>query len=713
MEQLGCSPDEARRQLERLAGQAGIGPSELAAQITRQAPVAAAAAPGWHKFSFARAAVEGAPDANAVARAIHEEVLADLGATAVALWRAEPDGGMQLIGQSGLGLSEASRWRRIHPDMRTLQQEVAHTGIEAWWPTGRPGDDHRPLAGSRWPDGARAALPITDAGQVVGTMIVCWPESADINEPLQKQLIALADLAGRAIRSGIWQEGEGDQPAAWVTGLLESLLDGLLILRAVRDHNGKLTDFRLDHMHGRPPSRGPGGGTAAVGRTLLEMYPAAANAGSLFDHCATVLETGQPRVLTGDSLSGLRPQATGEVAPTVRIARFYDGVAISWRAAQDADRLAALLQHSQRLGRIGAWEEDLRTGEVKWTQPTYQLFGLQEADPVALADLDRWVPDEDLPAVLGFRRSLLRERQESAAAFRIIRADDASVRQMRAYAEPMSDGTGALVAVRGAYQDVSADYHTRLAFAAAREQLADTEERAAEDHYLALRLQQAITPPAEPLVTAGLGIAARYRPFGPGKLVGGDWYDTIQFPGGEVFLVVGDVAGHGLDAVTGMVAMRNALRGLAATAAAPATLLGWLNAAACYFRPGVLGTVICGRYEPATQSLTWARAGHLPPVLVRGDQPRILEPPSGMMLGADPDATFTETTTALQSGDTLLLFTDGLIERRDQSMDDAFDGLLRLASHPAGDISRFADGLVDEASSDTEDDACLLAVRVR
>jgi len=254
----------------------------------------------------------------------------------------------------------------------------------------------------------------------------------------------------------------------------------------------------------------------------------------------------------------------------------------------------------------------------------------------------------------------------------------------------------------------------KRSLAAAREQLADTEERAAEEHRLALRLQQAIMPrTAGPLAAAGLDIAARHRPSGPGKLVGGDWCDAVQLPGGEVLLVVGDVAGHGLDGVTGMVAMRNGLRGLAATGARPAVLLGWLNVAASHFSPSVMGTVICGQFDPDTKSLNWARAGHLPPVLVRDGQPRILEPPPGIMIGADSDVALREATTALQSGDTLLFFTDGLIERRDQSIDEALDALLQRARNPGASISRYAADLINQADSDTDDDACLLAVRVR
>jgi serine phosphatase RsbU (regulator of sigma subunit) len=432
------------------------------------------------------------------------------------------------------------------------------------------------------------------------------------------------------------------------------------------------------------------------------MYPAAALAGGLFDRCLDALATGEPQHVAGD------------VTAAVRIARLYDGVAIAWRAADDADRLATLLQHAQRLGRIGGWEENLRTGEVHWTEPTFALFGQEPGVPVPVGQLHTRVPAEDVPVVRGFRDALLRGHRESAVAFRVIRADDGSVRQMRAYAEPVADPAGTVITIRGAYQDVSADYHTRLAFAAAREQLADTEERAEEEHRLALRLQQAITPrSSEPVAAPGLDIAARYRPSGPGNLVSGDWYDTVLLPSNDVLVVVGDIAGHGLDAVTGMVTVRNGLRGLAVTGAGAAELLGWLNSAACHFADAIIGTVICGLYDPEARSLRWARAGHLPPILVRDGRAQMLTLPQGLLLGADPASRYMEVTTSLRPGDALLLFTDGLIERRDQPIDDALNGLLEIASQPVKNIGHYADHVVAAAASNTDDDACLVAVHVR
>jgi serine phosphatase RsbU (regulator of sigma subunit)/GAF domain-containing protein len=721
MEQLHCSPAQARRQLHSLAAESGDSVTDLAAQIAGQrTPGRAAEAPdpAAARLSLAWAAAEGAPDGDAVAAALLDEVLAPAGAVAVAIWLTEPDGGLELGGQAGFGEREAGRWRRIHPDMASLPQDVARSGVEVWWPAGPPPGNDRPLIG-RWPGGARVGLPLHDSGALIGAMVICWPEPvAEFPADLRRQLLALADLAAHAL---VTELPEGDQAArhraSWIFGLMDGLVEGFMFCRAVRDDSGEVTDFRVGHVSAGFRDPAGRGADELSGRPVLELYPDAALAGGLFDTCVQALATGEPQYVTGEIVAAQTGNVATMPAPGARIARLYDGVAIAWRPADDTGRLATLLQHAQRLGRIGSWEENMRTGEVHWTEPTFALFGQAHGIPVPIADLHSRVPADDVPAVQGFRDTLLTERRESAAAFRVIRPDDGSVRQIRAYAEPVVDPAGAVVAVRGAYQDLSADYHTRVAFAAAREQLADTEERAAEEHRLAMHLQQAITPrSAEPVAAAGLDVAARYRPSGPGNLVSGDWYDTVLMPSKEVLVVVGDIAGHGLDAVTGMVTVRNGLRGLSITGAGPGTLLGWLNGAACHFTDGIIGTAVCGLYNPTDRTLRWARAGHLPPILVRDGQACTLPPPHGLLLGADPEAKYAETTTTLRLGDILLLFTDGLIERRDKPIDDALDTLMQIASGATGapgDIGSFADRVVAEASSNTNDDACLLAIRVR
>jgi PAS domain-containing protein len=714
MEQLGCSPAQAQRQLAKLAEESRTSVTELAAQITHQR--APDAPPGYslHRLSLAGAAMEAAPDGAAIAAAMLDEVLGPAGATAVALWLTEPDGGLELAGQAGFGEREASRWRRIHPEMSVLQHQAARGGTEVWWPAGPLAGDDRPLMGG-WPGGARAALPLQDAGVTLGVMLICWPSPLDsFPGPLRRQITALADLSAQTLGARL-PNGRlaADHRASWVLGLLDGLLGSVLFAQAVRDDHGRVTDFRIGHVSAgfRDPA---GRGLAELtGHQLLEIYPAAAASGGLFDRCVQALASGAPQQVSGEVMAMPAGDEDPVAVPEIRIAPLYDGVAVAWREWDERERFAALLQHVQRLGRIGGWEENLRSGDVHWTESTFALFGRADGTPVRIADLHAHVPLEDMPALEVFRVGLLREKRVSVAAFRVIRADDGSVRQLRAYAEPLTDPAGAVIAVRGAYQDVSADYHTRLAFEAAREQLADTEERAQEEHRLAIRLQEAITPrSAKPVGVAGLDVAARYRPSGAASLVGGDWYDTVLLPGGEMLLVVGDIAGHGIEAVTGMVAARNSLRGLAITGAGPAALLGWLNSAACHLTDGLIGTAICGLYAPASRSLRWARAGHLPPVLVRAGTAEELPLPDGLLLGADPDAEYAEMRTQLRPGDTLLLFTDGLVERRDESIDDALGALIRLASKPVCDVGGFADQLLASITSDTGDDACLVAVHL-
>jgi serine phosphatase RsbU (regulator of sigma subunit) len=140
----------------------------------------------------------------------------------------------------------------------------------------------------------------------------------------------------------------------------------------------------------------------------------------------------------------------------------------------------------------------------------------------------------------------------------------------------------------------------------------------------------------------------------------------------------------------------------------------------CHLTSGVIGTVVCGLYDPGTRVLRWARAGHLPPILVRGRKPRTagrLPMPGGVLLGMDPDASYEEAVQPLEPGDTLLLFTDGLIERRSESIEDVLDAFIATLARDVTGGARLtaaalADRVLARAASDTADDACLVAVRI-
>ncbi|MGD0604030.1 MAG: SpoIIE family protein phosphatase [Streptosporangiaceae bacterium] len=678
--------------------------------------------------------------------------LAPLGVRTVTLWLLQADGALALLGETGLAMGEASRWRYLPPQFDCPAQRVAQGAADLWWPGGRPAGDRAPVTstpagtkGANGANGARVVLALRQRnGELLGVLEVSWPGPlAAFATETRQQLLALSAGCARVVGARL---AHGDlaaaQPKAAVFTLLDHLADSVLVVQAIRDDAGQLTDFSIEHVS--PGFTDPAGraGADLTRLTLLAAYPVSIAGSGLFARAMQVLRDGAPQHVPGPLLeslaSGLPGHETGsKQAPLadLRVVRFFDGVIFTWHRDSSAGRLAVLLDHAQRLGRLGGWEENLVTGTVRWTESAFDLFGLtpRPGAEIPLADLPSYVMAADKPVVKRFRQALPEQREALTATFRVVHPDDQRIRQIRVFAEPVVDAAGTVVGLRGAFQDVSAHYHTQVALAATRDQLADSEQRVAEEHLLALRLQQAIMPPDEhPIEAAGIDVAVRYRPVGEGQLVGGDWYDTLVLPGHDVLLVVGDVAGHGIDAVTGMVAARNSLRGLAITGAGPAELLRMLNGVMCNLTSGVVGTVVCGLYNPEEHLLRWARAGHLPPVLVRGQTARELPLPGGVLLGMDPDAEYEEAVQPLYPGDTLLLFTDGLIERRGDSIIDVLEEFVAVVTaqipaagvgpvgpaDPAEDRPELtaaaqADRILASAVSDTGDDACLVAVRIR
>jgi serine phosphatase RsbU (regulator of sigma subunit) len=238
-----------------------------------------------------------------------------------------------------------------------------------------------------------------------------------------------------------------------------------------------------------------------------------------------------------------------------------------------------------------------------------------------------------------------------------------------------------------------------------------TAELAMQRH-VTLELQRAILPlHDEPFDLPGLRAVVRYLPASSASRVGGDWYITAELPGRQVLLAIGDVAGHGLAAAAGMARLRGALAGLAITGAPPQQLVGWLNDLALHVGPEHTASVMAGYFDPVSHMLTWAQAGHPPPVLIRGPWARPLPQPDGVLLGACR-STYAAATVQLQPGDLLLMYSDGLVERRDRHLDEGLDillGAVRQSTDPERVISAALSAL---GTTDPEDDTCLVALQV-
>ena len=275
---------------------------------------------------------------------------------------------------------------------------------------------------------------------------------------------------------------------------------------------------------------------------------------------------------------------------------------------------------------------------------------------------------------------------------------------------------GAVTGVVVSFRDLT----DRLAARRQAAELGRVTERAAEQRALSDRLQQALlTPPPEP---DHLQVAVRYRPAAHGAQVGGDWYDAFLQPDGATMLVIGDVVGHDSDAAAAMGQLRGLLRALAYDNDEPlSATLSRTEHAARGLAVSTMATVVLARVErhpdvpvASTRVLRWSNAGHLPPVLLAPDgSTTLLETRPELMLGIDPDAPRTDHTAELGDGYTLLLVTDGLVERRDSDLDAGL-AALQEALRDLGETSleELCDTLLDRMLPvDGADDVAIVAVR--
>ena len=199
------------------------------------------------------------------------------------------------------------------------------------------------------------------------------------------------------------------------------------------------------------------------------------------------------------------------------------------------------------------------------------------------------------------------------------------------------------------------------------------------DRVAATALQHSLVPSALP----GAELAARYVP-GSGT-IGGDWYDVFSLPSGELGVAVGDVAGSGLAAAVIMGRMRSALRAYALETTDPAEVLGKLDRKMQHFEPDALATVLYAVIEPGLGQMHVALAGHFPPVIARPGEAAVLAGvPPGSMIGMGVRARRPVSTVPVPPGALLCFYTDGLVERRGELIDDGLDRLCRaVTAEPA------------------------------
>jgi serine phosphatase RsbU (regulator of sigma subunit)/integral membrane sensor domain MASE1 len=391
--------------------------------------------------------------------------------------------------------------------------------------------------------------------------------------------------------------------------------------------------------------------------------------------------------------AALTPEAIGEVvADRVRAAV----------GGADALCLGAISQDGRRLAWITtagyAGKAPERFPDLPMDAPAAVTDAVRTGCPVIVrtpAEYEQRYPGPDTPLVVGCGSSWM--------------------------AWPMWVGTAPVGVIGLTWRHPQEFEPGRLAFVAAVADLvAQALVRArvyADEHALAAVLQRAVIPRTTAVIP-GLETGASYRQAGAAKQIGGDWYDAMALPGNRAYLAVGDVIGHGLTAAEDMTQLRNAGRALAIVGHQPASILEELARVTDWATSGQFATMAAAIIEPDMSLVTYATAGH-PPILIRRAKTGTVEilssakgPPLCLPGGQDVGR-YSQGQTDFGAGDIMLIYTDGLIERRDE---DLAVGIARVADRlrgwqPGAPLGSLCDDLMTCLGAEPQlDDMCVLAV---
>ena len=373
----------------------------------------------------------------------------------------------------------------------------------------------------------------------------------------------------------------------------------------------------------------------------------------------------------------------------------------------------SLLDQAERLARLGSWEIDLDDDRITGSSTFLELI---ERTPEQLEHLGaRAVSERFLRAVEG---DVGIPRLESATPGRQVEYETTLMlpsghqRTLHVRGEVVEMGAQGPRLLRGSAQDVTEQrlLQDRIVSAEAERRSSEREREIADE------LQRSLLPEV-PASTCAIDVATYYRPGLAGTQVGGDWYDVIDLGGGRTALVIGDVMGHGVRAAAVMGQVKSAVRAFARLDLPPAELAEHMDGLVQDLPGDEIVTWVYAVYDPAEACVSYANAGHLPPLLVdpTGDVTElgVTRPPLGAGFYGSDEASTAE----LRTGSLLALYTDGLAERRGSDLADGLDSLTaRLVAQRDTDLSELPGLLVDqmlEELGEGTDDLALALVRVQ
>ncbi|MET0447585.1 MAG: SpoIIE family protein phosphatase, partial [Aeromicrobium sp.] len=402
----------------------------------------------------------------------------------------------------------------------------------------------------------------------------------------------------------------------------------------------------------------------------------------------------------------VKPFAARELLARVRVNLELDRVR---RVRATLERSEALLDQAQRLAKVGSWEVDLSTNLVTGSDELLRLLGRsrRELEEIGFPGVIEDVVHPDDTVRVNAVLADLEVGQVTSYDMRTL-GPDGKERFVTVRAALLGDEDGVPRTLQGSLQDVTEQRATERALAdvRAREQVARWE------HAIAEELQRSLLP-AETFDLEHLDVATFYRAGVEGTYVGGDWYDIIELPGARTAFVMGDVMGRGVRAASVMGQLRSAVRAFATLDLPPHQVMEHLDVLVQDLAGDQIVTCVYAVFDPVDETLRYANAGHLPPLIaVHGGEVRRLTaggPPLGAGYGDVP----TEEV-PLAVGATIVFYTDGLVERRGQDIDDGIAGLEReMDRHGKASLRGLPESIVDTLLPDgPDDDVAILVARV-
>jgi PAS domain S-box-containing protein len=358
------------------------------------------------------------------------------------------------------------------------------------------------------------------------------------------------------------------------------------------------------------------------------------------------------------------------------------------------------LQLALEAAHLGTWHWDEVTGRTVWDARLEAMHGM--APGTFGGTFDDW------------RASLHpSDRDECIARVAAAMADpgpytilhrsiwpDGSVHWLEGRGQVMTDDDGCALGTMGVVLDVTEREERQAALG----------RQIAEDHRLIQNVQRALLPTRMPQVP-GIEFAARYEA-APGSAIGGDWYAFVPLRGDRLGIAIGDVAGHGLSAVAEMAHVRFSLRSLSYLHDDPSDVLSQLSELVRVFSPDTMVTALYGTLDPSSGHFEYSLAGHFPPALCGPDSCELVEVRADPPLGLGEQ--YARHTLTLGPDQTLVAFTDGILERRSEAISLSLQRLTATCGAGPREPEALCEHLMREMLVDlpNDDDAAVVAVRL-